>query len=583
MQINICNRKGFNILSINLFAVLIFLGCVKIQAQVIDFKAEKKLNILKYLENIDKQYDEREQLLLRPFSSPGYHTTLTHGFVHPTRDSLGYALGLLDTYDPSRIDRALAIIRKVISLQDATPTSKTYGLWSWFLEEPLEKMSPPDFNWADFNGVLLLQISRDHHDRLPLDLVDKVNTAILRACAAIKKRNVGPSYTNISIMGAYVTLIAGEYLKNTEYKSYGYNRIKDAYAYFKKNGYFEEYNSPTYTIVALKELTRLHKDVTDQTAQVYIEPLLYEAWRELAVHFHNPTRQWSGPSSRAYSSLLNETTLTLIQNGTHGLVQFNAKSSDLDEFRLPLDCPKELIPLFGELKAPRILTETLIKRNNTVGTTYLCNDFSLGSVNHSDLWNQRRALLMYFGSAKLPGYIHLRFLKNDYDFASVYLITNQKGPVIAGGIDFVTNGGDTHIGLDMVKNAKFKAHDLRLRFEIGGPAAKEARVFTYEASMSAVVHVSGIDINISVFEARINELKGKLVIGGDGKIKWIDVVFYHGGNKEFNLSELNYAAAGFYLSVGARSPTTVAIHDGNLTVSSSGVSATIPVKPHVLN
>ena len=32
------------------------------------------------------QYDPVEQMLRRPFSSPGYHTALTGGFVHPTRD-----------------------------------------------------------------------------------------------------------------------------------------------------------------------------------------------------------------------------------------------------------------------------------------------------------------------------------------------------------------------------------------------------------------------------------------------------------------------------------------------------------------
>ena len=37
------------------------------------------------------------------------------------------------------------IIGKVLSLQDTDPSSKTYGIWPWLLEEPLEQMSPPDW------------------------------------------------------------------------------------------------------------------------------------------------------------------------------------------------------------------------------------------------------------------------------------------------------------------------------------------------------------------------------------------------------------------------------------------------------
>ena len=37
------------------------------------------------LEPLHKQYDAAEKMIRRPCSSPGYHTTLKSGFVHPTR------------------------------------------------------------------------------------------------------------------------------------------------------------------------------------------------------------------------------------------------------------------------------------------------------------------------------------------------------------------------------------------------------------------------------------------------------------------------------------------------------------------
>jgi hypothetical protein len=50
-------------------------------------------------------------VLRRPFSSPGYHTQLTGGFVHSTRESLAYAVGLLDTGRAADLTRAAAMLR----------------------------------------------------------------------------------------------------------------------------------------------------------------------------------------------------------------------------------------------------------------------------------------------------------------------------------------------------------------------------------------------------------------------------------------------------------------------------------------
>ena len=63
-------------------------------------------------------------------------------------------------------------------------------------------MSVPDWNWADFCGTQLLQVAIDHKDRLPADLQQQVKDSILYAGRAIKRRNVGPGYTNIAVMGA---------------------------------------------------------------------------------------------------------------------------------------------------------------------------------------------------------------------------------------------------------------------------------------------------------------------------------------------------------------------------------------------
>lgn len=526
------------------------------------------------------QYNPAEQMVRRPFSSPGYHTTLTGGFVHPTRDSLNYALGLFDTGQPRHLERATAIVRRVVALQDTDPARRTYGIWSWFLEEPLDKMSPPDWNWADFNGVTLLQIARDHRDRLPPDVARAVDAAIRHAAHAIKKRNVGPGYTNIAIMGAYVTLVAGELYDLPEFRQYGLERLRRFHAHTVENGSFEEYNSPTYTVIALLELSRLHAHVRDSAARPLLDDLVRRAWAEIATHFHPPTRQWAGPHSRAYSPLNSNSALALIQRGTAGRVSFGVDQPDREELRLPVACPPDLEPLFQTLAASRTMTQTFIRRTNTVGTSYLHPRYALGTINHGDLWNQRRALILYFGSAAQPGYVRLRLLKNDYDFASAFLTSAQHEGLVAGAVSFITNGGDTHISLAKVRDGKFRTRDLRLRFEVGGPAAASARIVRHDAQ-SATLHAGDLPLAVNVWRAGFGDRTGTLSAGGDEKLKWLDVVLHEGADREFDLNALNEAIVVFTLAVDAGPPRDArALTLGpQLNFSAGGLQVSAPLRP----
>jgi len=542
-------------------------------------KQQAQARLLKAIAGLHKQYDPKERMLQIPFSSPGYHTALKGGMVHPIRQSLDYAVNLLDTEKPEFIERAIAILTRIVALQDTDPASPTFGIWSWFLEEPLPQMRPPDFNWADFCGVQLLQVSRDHKAKLPAELAKGVDAAIVNACKAIIKRNVGPSYTNIAIMGTYVTLIAGELLEKPELRTYGLARLERFAKYTQDNGAFEEYNSPTYTIVALAELSRIQAHARDPKAQALIAPLVRKAWEELATHFHAPTRQWAGPHSRAYASLLAKRTLAIIQRGTAGRVDFGVDELDREEIRLPLACPTDLEPLFGPLTQPRTVTETFIKRSKTVGTTYLHPDYALATISEGDLWNQRRALLLYFGDAKTPGYAHLRFLKNGYDFSSAILTAQQREGLTIGTVTFITNGGDTHISLDKVKNATIKAKDLRLRLELGGPAAKAVTLTPIVGTKAVTLDLPAFTLRFSTAIAQFGELEGKLVVGGDDTLKWVDIVLYEGNEREFNLAALDQALLAFTLRVGTQGSLHGQGEGGLYTLSSQGLSITVPMKP----
>ena len=318
----------------------------------------------------------------------------------------------------------------MIALQDQDPQSDYYGVWPYFLEEPIAQMSPPDRNWADFNGVTLLQVVQDYGHRLPDSLVADIDAALGRAAEAIRRRDVGPGYTNIAIMGTFVTLAVAERLNDPDLREYGMERLQRFYDFTVENDQaFSEYNSPTYTPVALRELGRMRTYLQDPEVRRLVDPLYRWAWEEIAYHWHAPSRQWAGPHSRSYGTLLGDRVPGLVQRASDGRIDFGV-ASDFD--RIPLPLPRDLEPYFTRLEAPRTFARELASRD-VVLTTYLHPAFALGTASHSMLWNQRRALVAYWGAPEAPSYLHLRFLHDDYDFAAAQLFTDQqKGDVLAG-------------------------------------------------------------------------------------------------------------------------------------------------------
>ena len=558
---------------------------------------QQKEAFLKALSKQDERYDPAERMIRRPFSSPGYHTTLKGGFVHPTRDSLGYAVALLDSGQTDRLERAEQILRRVIALQDQDPISRTYGIWSWFAEEPLDKMSPPDWNWADFCGAQLLQVAIDHMDRLPADLQQQIRESILHAGRAIKRRNVGPGYTNIAIMGAYVTLVAGELFENAELADYGKDRLKRFYDHTFKHGSFSEYNSPTYSVVAIKEVSRLIRHVKDAESQQLLQELNHFAWRHVARRFHPPTRQWAGPHSRCYATLLRDSTLAFIQRGTNGKVHFLRESEtfeSLDAHRLVARCPDVFLHYFTDLPEPRLEVETFARnagdKHDIIGTTFLHPDFTLGSVNIGDLWNQRRPLLAYWKTESGVVAMRLRCLHDDYDYSSASLFTVQDKGDILGVVVFATDRGDTHISLDRLKNATITTKDLRLRLQFEGAVDGLRLPSKPELNRHMTMTSGPVNISFKIPHAFFGHEPARLETGRTDNIAYIDIILYRGELKEINFADIDEASIVFALSVSMQE-ASVPIDRLSLIRTQSQVTANwsqpdrfemmmrVPVKP----
>ncbi|AIQ55773.1 hypothetical protein PBOR_01410 [Paenibacillus borealis] len=558
---------------------------VKETAEPVNREINQLQLLIQKMAGLESRYDPGISMLRSPFSSPGYHTTLKQAeFVHSTRDSLSYALGLLDTGLARYEQRAFDIIRQVISLQDTDRSHDTFGIWSWFYEEPLQQMAPPDWNWADFCGSRLVQAIARHGHRFPDGLREAMIHSIDYACEAIIKRNVGPDYTNIAIIGAFVTRIAGEQLGREDYAVYGLERLRKLHAHTMKHGAFQEYNSPVYTYIAILELSKLQAETTDSVVKELTGELLDLTWKTVAGYYHPATAQWSGPHSRCYGSLLNDQSKAFLQLATGGAVRFfpwEELPYEEEWYKSGIHCPPAYLEGFTVPEKKEI--RQLLQGDGQDGSgkwavTYLTPAVSIGSFTHSDLWNQRRPLLIYADNHGQPAYIRLRCLHDGYDYCSARFKSLQEAGHLLFGVDFITDGGDTHPNLDRTGGI-IEAADLRLRLEVGGCLNGITAGPTDEG---ASIVVGGTEFILTTWFAAFSGHGGAVrswawEIDRAEDIINIDMILYTGPRKSIDFTSLQQAALVFSLEVQPEEeegvhaePVLEMTDDGGLRVNGSG-------------
>jgi len=552
----------------SIFAVSLFLS--------IDGRADQPLKRL--LTYYDDHFDERQHMLEVEFHSPGYHSKIPSGVrVHPTRESLYYAIALLKRNQKGDVPRANEIIGKVLPFQETQQSSPAYGVWPWVIEEPLDQMGSVDLNWADFCGSAIAQLLVDHSDQLSPDLRQEMKASLRHAAKAIQRRDVQPGYTNIAILGGGVCAIAGELLNDKQLLDYGQRRLENIVRYTDTIDGFTEYNSPTYGKVVIGESERILQLAKSERVRSAAESLRTSAWQMIGESFHPATQQWAGPHSRTSSLHL-----------SHTLVEFlNARIEADDNFTIqphpnsyrerprgyavvtPIPCPAKWLK---EIKDPvaknlQLRRTFILKRGSTpatVGTTWFSGPACLGSVSLSSFWTQRKPVVAYWKTDQDPAIaFRVRFFHDGNDFSSMGLRTSQDRNRVLCALHSLQRRGDWHRTLDRPADGVFKAKDLRLRLELNGTGVSAHKLPDGKFALRAGNH----EMIIYPVESEFAGKAVDWVVKNQKGTAAIEAVCYSGESKDFNFSkplDVKVAVGIELRSTQATSETESATHQPSL-------------------
>lgn len=379
---------------------------------------------------------------------------------HPVRESLNYALILLELSERSLQGRAEAIIERVLSLQEtADPSALNHGLWPYFLEEPVKAWPWPDLNWADFNAMTLLLIRHRHCRRLGASLLKEIDAAIGRAALCIRRRNVDLNYTNIAIKGTFVTLSAAEIAGDADLLGYALDRLRRLRDTVAAAGAFAEYNSPTYAAISLAGLHSIASYVAHPEAAALVAPLVERFWSDVSERFHTETRELAGPHARAYAATLGEAPELLgsfIEKASRGLVvyplpqgrdTFNALYACVMNVDAPPEVRERLCAINGEARQVSARSHARPDEAPRAQTTWLEPAFCLGAVSFQDGWEQRNNLIAYWKSPDgAAGFLRHRYLRDERPCCSGHFVSRQEAGAVAAGA-FIAAYADHHVSV----------------------------------------------------------------------------------------------------------------------------------------
>jgi hypothetical protein len=190
---------------------------------------------------------------------------------------------------------AQEVLRVLLSQQWNEPGDRRHGVWRTSLDG--EKL---DENWREFVGVSLIVALEYFSDRLSPGLTLDMHVALLLAAEGASARDVGPDYTNIALMSAFLLAYVGLESDRPALVKQGTEKAQDVYDLFQEHNTFTEYNSPTYYGVDLLGLALWRELGPTDIFRRRGAELEANLWHDIGAFYHSSLKNMAGPYCRAY-------------------------------------------------------------------------------------------------------------------------------------------------------------------------------------------------------------------------------------------------------------------------------------------
>lgn len=219
----------------------------------------------------------------------------------------------------------------------------------------------------------------------------------------------------------------------------------------------------------------------------------------------------------------------------------------------------------------------------TAENVYITPEYTMGSFEVSDFWEQRRNLICYYSDSDNPGYMWMRVLHDGRDFTAAQMSCMQKDGTAAITIHFANDSGDEHLVFNKIQNKTIVAEDIRIRFFFFGycgetvPVWENGTINVKDRGFSVKIHVDALGFceYTPQYEVREND---------DGLC--VDIVLFCEDKKKKVVLDNMRACAAVIVSTDRFSDTWTVDFDENtvkarvneLGIESGGTAVTLPEK-----